>query len=336
MAIHTIGDQARAFVLQSQTARLRNTLQVLSQEMASGKVADQAKRVGGNTTILHHYETQISLLKQYQQTGAEAAAVAEVTQQVLGALRNDSNDFANSLIATNASSLSGQVGLRASEARAMFESAVSRLNIQVADQHIFAGLATDTPPLVDAANILTELATLTAGLATASDVENAVAGWFDAAPGGGGYLDFAYQGTTGQPRLTQIADQRNIAFTTSGATPTVREVLKAFALAAFADSASLPPAEQVQVVRAAGDMLLNNQQHLLDESGRVGLLEQLADRFQTEHSNALAMVEIGRSKLVAADPFDTATALTEVQTQMETLYSMTARLSKLKLVDYLR
>lgn len=336
MAINTIGDQARAFVLQSQTARLRSTLQVLSQEMASGKVADQAKRVGGNTTILHHYESQITLLKQYQQTGAEAATVAETMQHVLGALHEDSSSFSNSLIAANATSMKSQIGLRVSEARSMFASAVSRLNTQIADQFIFAGQATDTPPVVAADTILSELTTVTTGLSNAADLETAIASWFDAAPGGGGYLDFAYQGTTGVPRLVQIADQRSVAFMTSGATPSVREVLKAFALAAVADGVAMPDSEQIQAIRRSGQILLDNQQNILDESGRLGLLEQLADRFQAEHSNALALVQIGRSKLVSADPFDTATALSEVQTQMETLYSLTARLSKLKLVDYLR
>ena len=46
-------------------------------------------------------------------------------------------------------------------------------------------------------------------------------------------------------------------------------------------------------------------------------------------------LQIARNGLVAADPYDTATAIQAVQTQIETLYTLTARLSRLSLTDYL-
>jgi flagellar hook-associated protein 3 FlgL len=48
------------------------------------------------------------------------------------------------------------------------------------------------------------------------------------------------------------------------------------------------------------------------------------------------MLEIARADLVAIDPFEAATRMEAAQTQLETLYSVTARLSRLSLVDFLR
>ncbi|TRW95962.1 hypothetical protein FNJ84_14030 [Paracoccus sp. M683] len=338
MAIHSVGDQARAFVLQSQSARLRNTLQVLTDELSSGIVADRAGRVSGNTTQLHHFETQIALLNQYKSAGAEAAASAEAIQNILGALQKDAAEFNATLLTSDATKGVGHVPLRVAEAQGLFETAVGRLNSSIAGLHLFSGLATDTPALIEPDLILDEIKTLTAGMTTAADVEAAITGWFDASPGGGGFLDFAYRGTMGEPRLAQIADDRVIAFATSAATPAIRELLKSYALTAVADSGAIAAdsTAQLRLIERTGEKLRSNDGALLDEMGRVGLLESLADRFSTEHTNALAIAEIGRANLITADPFQTATALQEVQTQMQTLYTLTARLSGLRLVEYLR
>ena len=49
----------------------------------------------------------------------------------------------------------------------------------------------------------------------------------------------------------------------------------------------------------------------------------------------ISTLQVSRNDIRSADPYQTATALTEVQTQIETLFAVTARLSRLNLVDYL-
>ena len=49
-----------------------------------------------------------------------------------------------------------------------------------------------------------------------------------------------------------------------------------------------------------------------------------------------ARLERARNDIVAADPYDAATALEAVRLQTETLYSVTARLSQLRLSEYLK
>lgn len=338
MTIHSVGDQARALVLQNQTTRLRDRLQVLTGEMSSGIVADRVDRVSGDTSLLNHYESQIELLTHYQRAGAEAGAIASATQDVLSALKEESAGFSNALLSTAAEEATVFVPLRAVEARGLFNSAIGRLNTEIAGLHLFSGQNSDTAPLVDAETILGELQLLTGGLTTASQVETAISDWFDALPGAGGYLDFAYRGTIDQPRQAQLSADRSISFATSAASPVIRDLLKSLAIAAVADSGTLATngSERLQLIQRAGAAIRSNEVAVLDEMGRVGLLEALAERFDTEHAHALAVAQIGRSRLVTADPYQTSVALQEVETQMQTLYALTARLSKLRLVDYLR
>ncbi len=45
--------------------------------------------------------------------------------------------------------------------------------------------------------------------------------------------------------------------------------------------------------------------------------------------------ETARLGLISVDPYETASKLQEAQTQLETLYSITARMSRLSLVNFL-
>jgi flagellar hook-associated protein 3 FlgL len=70
--------------------------------------------------------------------------------------------------------------------------------------------------------------------------------------------------------------------------------------------------------------------------GRLGLTQARIDQAQTRNTAEQSMLEIARADLVAIDPFEAATRMEAAQTQLETLYSVTARLSRLSLVDFLR
>ena len=47
-------------------------------------------------------------------------------------------------------------------------------------------------------------------------------------------------------------------------------------------------------------------------------------------------LEIARTDILAIDPYRTATELQSTETRLETLYTLTARLSRLSLSEYLR
>ena len=68
---------------------------------------------------------------------------------------------------------------------------------------------------------------------------------------------------------------------------------------------------------------------------RIGLNQQLVERAQSETSAVEATLTSARNQIRQADPYQTAAAITEAQSQLQTLYAVTARLSKLRLVDFL-
>jgi flagellar hook-associated protein 3 FlgL len=69
---------------------------------------------------------------------------------------------------------------------------------------------------------------------------------------------------------------------------------------------------------------------------RIGFAEQSVERASVENTAQIAVLTIQRNDSVGVDPFEAATALQSLQIQLETHYAMTARLSSLSLVEYLR
>lgn len=338
MNFNSVGDNARAFALQNASHRLKSTIDVLTSELTSGKVADITQRVRGNLQPLNHIENRIQLLGQFQRTSVEAAGQADAMQAALGDLHAISEKLGIDLAINLGSGTPEILAVRSKEAASAFETAISRLNTSIAGAFVFAGTEYDSPPLRPAEDILAELTDLVSGAATPADIDQALDLWFSAPPGGDGYLDFAYLGSLDKVRHMPVSAHEKTAFEIDAANPAIRNTLKSLAMGALVDRGIMAGSstDQREMLRLAGQNLYADSASLVALRGHVGMVQQRIETASTENSNALASFEIARNNLVSADPFTTSTALTEVQTQLETLYALTARLSNLKLVDYLR
>lgn len=338
MPINSIGDQARAFALQTASNRLKQSLTTLTAELASGEVSDLGARLNGNTRILAGVEARLASTSQFQRNAADAAILAGGTQDVLTGIRAATSRLAIEMATDPFANSPSEIRLRGHQAATAMERVVGHLNTQVAGRHVMGGLAADLPPVSPAAEILDLLEGVVAGLTDGSDIGQAIADWFDAPPGGGGFLDLAYRGTVGMSQTFGVAEGASITLSTSAASPEIREVLRSLATAALLDRGVLAGdmAQSRTLIDIAGRGLAAADRAMIGEMGRVGLTEQLIDEARATNNAALLVLNLTRNEIRAADPFATAAALTEVQSQLEALYAVTARMSKLKLVDYIR
>ena len=337
MTIHSIGDQARAFALQAASNRIKTTLATLSEELSSGEVKDLSGRLGGNTRILNDIEARLSMVAQYAKNATEASSATQGMQDALVSVNDIGLKLASSWLVEAGNETASTLALHAADASAAFEATVARLNASVGGRYLFAGTHTDQPPVSAAAQILDVLQAAVSGLTSAGDIAAAVSDWFDAAPGAGGYVDMAYAGSIGETQQVLIGENDSIMLRTNAVSPPLRDQMKALATSALLDRGVLAGnhAERSDLLRRGGGALIANRDALLGEMARVGLNQQLVERAQSETSAAEAALTTARNQLRSADPYQTAAALTESQTQLETLYAVTARLSKLRLVDFL-
>ena len=71
-------------------------------------------------------------------------------------------------------------------------------------------------------------------------------------------------------------------------------------------------------------------------AAKVGVSESRIDTAQSRNAADLLTLEMAEAELVTSDPYRTAAELEAVQTNLETVYAITARLSRLTLTDFLR
>lgn len=332
------GDMAQALLLHRQTGMLKTDLNRLTQEMASGRKADLAAAVSGDFRVLAGIEHSLTLLGSYATATGEAETLAATQQTALDTLQTIGADLAPTLANAGTTGGATHVATAAHDARQKFMSAVAALNVRVGDRHVFAGDATDRRTILGAEDILNGLTTAIAGQTTASAVVGAIDAWFDAPSGGGGYLDQAYGGSATALAPLRIGEGEEAALTLTAADPTLREVLKGLALGAMVAEGALSGdlTGQAALMKTAGERLIGSGTALATLQAGLGSTEGQIAATATRNGAEKSALAIARNTLVAADPYETASALEAARTQLETLYALTARLSRLNLADFLR
>lgn len=332
------GDLAQTQFLRRSSAAAEGRLKTLTRELASGQHADLGQATSGDFKMLAGIEARLKALSAYRLTTDEAALFGTAAQAALDTVQTIAQDSGSSFAAAGTNGVGSVVSAAAGSARQKLDAAVAALNANVGDRYLFSGAATDQRPLVAAEDMMAALSAATTGMVTATDVITTVRDWFAAPAGGGGFLDLAYGGADGPAGPFPVSTGESAAFDVTAADPVLRDTLEGLALAALVGGGALSgdAAARATVLRAGGEKLLSSGSALSDLRARVGSAEASVAAARARNDAEVSALQIARNGIVAADPFDTASKLEEARQQLETLYTITARLSRLSLMEYLR
>ncbi|MDN5786484.1 flagellin [Pseudorhodobacter sp.] len=336
MALISLGDMAQNFMLRRMTSSLKLDARIAAQELTSGRTADSGKALRGDHSRLAGIETSLNRLNGYRSATDAAALTAGAQQQALGVVDRLTDGLAISLLDAETLHHGGMLNARIADATERFEAVISALNTRQGEKTLFAGIASDTRAVAPSGSILTavETAISAAGAVSAADIELAVDNWFNAS---GGFAALGYTGGASQTPISVSAeDKADLAIT--AADPALRDTLKSLTLAALAGRPSVAPNAdtRVDLARRAGGLLLQANSDRAVLSGRLGVVQARIDQAQTRNQAESTALQMARSDLLSVEPYEAATRMEAAQNQLETLYSVTARLSRLSLVDFLR
>ena len=331
----SVGDLSLSFLNQRHNTRLKNEIARLSEELASGRKSDLSTVGGGDFAPIVDLERSLRANAAYGTAIAEADLMASTMQNTFSTISSHSQALGPALLNAGNSEHPTMIQAATSDARVRFEAVLSGLNTQIAGRYLFSGKATDTPPMANAAAIIADLQTAVAGATTAAAVEAAVDAWFDTP--GGGYDTIAYQGSTAPLERMQLSDSDTVALGITAADGRVRDVLKGFALAALVSDGVLAgnTKERAALTLRAGEKLLSGDSSLALLRADVGTAEARIEAASARNASEKSALEITRTELTSADPYKTATELEAARNQLESLYRITARLSRLSLSEFL-
>lgn len=332
----TLGDLSTGFLLSRQTFALKAEVQRRSTELASGRTADLSGTLRGDYRALGSLVRGLALAETERITIAEAQGFATAAQAALGLVQDQTEALSAVLLGVPQAPTLPTLARAGSAARQGFEAVVGALNQKTADRAIFAGDATDAAALSPVDAMLAEIEALVASETTAAGVVAAVEAWFGT-PGAGFDLT-GYTGSDTPLAPFRLGGGETAAFPVTAADPGLRDVLKGFALGALLDGQTLAgdAAERQALARAAADRTLTATDRVTDLRAGIGAREAAVEAASVRRETETAALELARSELTGADPFEAATRLETAQTQLETLFALTARISRLSLVDFLR
>lgn len=327
------GDLAQTHLLRRQTASTKADIARLSQEVTTGLASDTARHLSGNMDGISALDASLARLGAYKTATTELSLYAEATQSGLEVIRGLAETAAAALLPAEGMANTAQVNSAALTARQGLDTMLSTLNTRLGDRSLFAGRDTSGSAVISAETLLATLETVVAGASTAEAAEAAVAAWFDDPAG------FAATGYLGGQALAEIpiADGETAAPDVTANDPALRQIMTGLALGALLDRGLFADQSEARrdLAGRAGQSLTAAQTDLTYLSARLGATEARIEDAKTRNSAESTVLGIARNDLLGVDDYDTSTRLQSAESQLELLFTLTARIARLSLAEYI-
>ncbi|SFJ61012.1 flagellin [Celeribacter neptunius] len=332
------GDMAAATRNMRMTTQVKQNLDQYTYEVASGQKYDLAAAVSGDFSPLASIERSLRTLESYdlsiREAGLFATSMQSALETVSGHVEEASTDLVVAADRGDATSLS----VAATDAHTRFDSVVATLNTRIGDRSLFSGAATGKTSLMSSDEMITELQTalVAAGASSVADVEAVVDDWFMSA--GGGFETVGYRGSDTPLSAFSLGDQDSVQVKLTGDDDVLRKTLKGLAMASLVDEGlfSDDVTARAQVLHNSGEALMGARAGVADLQSQVGSIESRIEEAKVGNSTMTFSYETAKSEIVAADPYEAASLLQQTETQLQLIYTLTARMSQLSLADYIR
>lgn len=336
MSISSIGDLAQSLQLRRDNARLTLALNRVTSEISTGQVQDITKTVRGDFSLLASLERGMTRLASFETVQKETALEVDARQSTLGTLREISQGVSNTLLLVESTQDATLMTNAARDAADRFDSALGLLNNQIGGRSLFSGQAVSGPAIAQSETIMAalELAIVTAGATTPAEIESVVDGWFSV---GGDFDTVAYLGSDQRLDRVNLSDTETTTSPPTAEDVRLRGTLAALALGTLVDRGALSGSvsDRGALLQSAGERLLQSDKSLVEMQAEIGTIENKIERAKAETNAEFDALQLARSEIVSVDPFEAASELQAIEGQLQALYTITGRLSRLTLTEYI-
>lgn len=339
MKTTTFGDMSQRLALQRQGTGLKQSVATLSYELTTGTVKDKASKLSGNLSMLTSVNNAMKLASARKANAQSAGTLMSLQQSILENFSDKAQSGFLDEIVRSPNASTAELSRGADMMANRFRDAVSQLNASFAGRALFAGTSGDGAAVIAANDMLDAIfEDLTSALPAGADAESArafISGWFAE---GGQFDTTAYLGGGPIPERLDLGHGVSVGFEITAQDESIREFLAGLATGAVLSKGlfegDMP--QQKAMLEKASFSLASANGKLIGLSARLGLEEERASIGQTRAEAEHTAMEITRAELTEADPYETGVRLELAISQLDMIYNLTARLSRLSLATYLR
>lgn len=331
----SLGDLAGNFLLRRQNSVLKQSMTQLTNEVTTGRVKDSVAHLGGRLSALSALERDLDLIGARRLAVSEAGVQATSMQAALGKVQDSAAELADTVSVAALVPESVARGSVAVVARQSLDTMFSALTTEVAGRALFAGTDTTAQPLPDVETLRDSLRVSLSGLTTAEDVMTAADAFFDTE--GGAFDTLIYRGADADFAPFVLGDGQTVRLDIRADNPVLKSTIKTAAVTSLIEDMSphLASTEIENLFNAVTGRAAADQDRLTRLRGELGFAEQRIEIRNAELASRQSSTELARNDLLSVDMYQSATELEAVQQQLETLYTLTARSSRLSLVNFL-
>lgn len=337
-------------------ARLTAQLQQATQEVSTGVRADIYGDLGQTASIPMELRAQMDRNDSFAQSNALLGNKLGVMATSLTTVHDSAQSVLSAAVA-NLSQPGVSVTTLQQSAQAALQQITGALNTNYAGAYLFSGTRSDQPPLQDPAGVSPATGLSPQGVVSgivgtgptsAADAAAKAAqldAIFNSSTGTG--QDFEqtfYNGTaakdasgTPNPRVTgQIAPGQSVDYGVQANDPAIRNILKGLTMLSSVDPSKISdPAAYKAWMNSVVSALSDGVAGATDIQAQLGNQQKLVADTATHQGDLKSVYSSRINAFESVDPYEAASRLTALQTQLQATYAATAQIGKLSILNYL-
>lgn len=334
--LNSVSDLARSYQLRTSQTSLKSKLDTLSREAATLVKSDIPQALSGDLTRINQIEARLAQLKSYGDNISEAQGALSRMQISVESIQTAVAATGPILLSESLLSSDSALAIQVEKSPDDLKAVISALNASSAGRFLFSGTRSNQPAVVGYEELMGQLSSAIGGSTDPVTILANINSYFDSAVGMGGFSDISYAGSNEGTNRTAVATDQQLGVNITANSSEFRETLKGLAIMSYAaENVAIGGQGLRELTRAAGTFLAGGDRQLTAARTEIGLQEETAAKLKTTYTAETSALQIARINLISADPYETAAALKEVEANIETIYTLTARLSKLSLTGYL-
>jgi flagellar hook-associated protein 3 FlgL len=337
--------------LNSSVRLLQSQMMDAQKELSTGRKADLVAALRDRAAEDVDLRNTLNDVIEFKGTVDVVASRMDTMQAALGGVR-DIADKMRSTALTSRDAVSRRYLQEA--ASTALERLNSFLNAQVAGRTLFSGIQTDVAPIQATATVnpatgiaprqavdqvIANLGPLTdaaSALAVANGPDG-ISSIFDDSNSNANlrYSATFYNGATTGSVTARLDNGYQIDYGLRADDPAFRELQQGLYMLANVPYGSIPDDAYTAWQDEAVKHISNGFQGAIDVSAELGYKQSVVSAVMTQHEATITQINNQVASLEAADPYETSLRLTQLQTQLEATFSITARLHELSLTKFL-
>jgi flagellar hook-associated protein 3 FlgL len=334
----TVGqsDLASAMKLLDQNARTKTALEVASKELSTGVRSDLVEATAGDLGRLFSIDRTLLRLNSEADAIQLASSKSELAQVSLGNIHENLVGFGPQLLSAVERGDTQASRLIAADARHALGAVVTSLNVRYGRHSIFSGAALDQQSVASTEVIISDISAIIAGSADSTAAMLAIDDYFFSPADG--FETNIFLGTTQDAPPFRDESGEIIEYAQRADSFGVRNAIRALTIAVVASDAPnfFGTADQVDLLREAGSAAIAATGDITTLREKLGFAEGRIEGVEARNRAMRGFFELERSSLISVDPYEVATKFEALQVQLQTIYTITARLSNLSLTNFLR